>query len=78
MGLSGKPDGMNGAEVEKYYHDGHSRQIAEYCENDVLNTYWVWLRHELFCGRLSPVAFPRQARQTLLSSLGLGAMPSHI
>ena len=26
-------------EVEKYYRDGHIREIAEYCESDVLNTY---------------------------------------
>jgi 3'-5' exonuclease len=57
MGLSGKPDGMAGAEVEKYYHDGHIRQIAEYCESDVLNTYRVWLRYELFRGRLSDAEF---------------------
>jgi hypothetical protein len=24
------------------------REIAEYCESDVVNTYRVWLRHELF------------------------------
>jgi predicted PolB exonuclease-like 3'-5' exonuclease len=24
MGLPGKPDGMSGAEVEKYYRDGHN------------------------------------------------------
>jgi 3'-5' exonuclease len=53
MGLLGKPDGMTGAEVEKYYRDGHIREIAEYCESDVLNTYRVWLRYELFRGRLS-------------------------
>src|SRR3984893_3933596 len=53
MGLPGKPDGMTGAEVEKYYCDGHIREIAEYCESDVLNTYRVWLRYELFRGRLS-------------------------
>jgi predicted PolB exonuclease-like 3'-5' exonuclease len=47
LGLTGKPDGMTGAEVEKYYRDGHVRQIAEYCESDVLNTYRIWLRHEL-------------------------------
>src|SRR2546430_5088050 len=39
MGLPGKPDGINGAEVEKYYRDGRIREIAEYCESDVLNTY---------------------------------------
>jgi 3'-5' exonuclease len=57
MGLPGKSDGMSGAEVEKYYRDGHIREIAEYCESDVLNTYRVWLRYELFCGRLSEPKF---------------------
>jgi 3'-5' exonuclease len=57
MGLPGKPDGMSGAEVEKYYRDGRIREIAEYCESDVVNTYRVWLRYELFRGRLSDEAF---------------------
>ena len=57
MGLPGKRDGMSGAEVEKYYRDGHIQQIAEYCETDVVNTYRVWLRYELFCGRLSDAEF---------------------
>ena len=57
MGLAGKPDGMTGAEVEKYYRDGHLREIADYCESDVLNTYRVWLRYELFRGRLSDAEF---------------------
>jgi predicted PolB exonuclease-like 3'-5' exonuclease len=57
MGLPGKPDGISGAEVEKYYRDGHIREIAEYCESDVVNTYRVWLRYELFRGRLSDAEF---------------------
>jgi hypothetical protein len=57
MGLPGKPDGISGGEVEKYYRDGHIREIAEYCESDVLNTYRVWLRYELFRGRLSEAQF---------------------
>jgi 3'-5' exonuclease len=57
MGLPGKPDGISGAEVEKYYRDGHIREIAEYCESDVLNTYRVWLRHELFRCSLSDAQF---------------------
>src|SRR5262252_12925 len=57
MGLPGKPDGMSGAEVEKYFRDGHIREIADYCESDVLNTYRLWLRYELFRGRLSEVEF---------------------
>src|SRR5689334_1838539 len=57
MGLPGKPDGISGAEVEKYYRDGHIREIAEYCESDVVNTYRVWLRYELFRGRLTDATF---------------------
>ena len=33
------------------------REIAEYCESDALNTYRVWLRYELFRGRLSDTEF---------------------
>jgi predicted PolB exonuclease-like 3'-5' exonuclease len=57
MGLPGKPDGMSGDEVEKYYRDGRIRDIAEYCEGDVVNAYRLWLRYELFRGRLSQPAF---------------------
>jgi predicted PolB exonuclease-like 3'-5' exonuclease len=57
MGLPGKPDGMSGADVEQYYRDGRIRKIAEYCETDVVNTYRVWLRYELFRGRLSEAKF---------------------
>jgi predicted PolB exonuclease-like 3'-5' exonuclease len=57
MGLPGKPDGITGADVEKYHRDGRIREIAEYCESDVVNTYRVWLRYELFRGRLSMQEF---------------------
>ena len=32
-------------------------EIADCCESDVANTYRVWLRHELFQGRLTNSAF---------------------
>jgi predicted PolB exonuclease-like 3'-5' exonuclease len=57
MGLPGKPDGISGADVERYHREGRIREIAEYCESDVVNTYRVWLRHELFRGRLSATEF---------------------
>jgi len=53
MGLPGKPDGMDGSEVEKAYREGRIREIAEYCESDVVNTYRIWLRYELFRGRMA-------------------------
>jgi predicted PolB exonuclease-like 3'-5' exonuclease len=57
MGLPGKPDGMSGGEVEKYFRDGRIKEIAAYCESDVVNTYSVWLRYELFRGKLTPKTF---------------------
>ena len=33
------------------------RNVANYCESDVVNTYRLWLRHELFCGKLTDAAF---------------------
>jgi predicted PolB exonuclease-like 3'-5' exonuclease len=65
MGLPGKPDGISGGEVEKYYRDEHIHEIAEYCESDVLNTYRVWLRYELFRGRLSETEY--EASEAILT-----------
>lgn len=48
MGLPGKPNGISGADVEKYYREGRISEISDYCETDVVNTYRVWLRYELF------------------------------
>ena len=53
MGLPGKPEGIHGGEVEKYFNEGRVKEIADYCESDVVNTYRLWLRYELFCGRLT-------------------------
>jgi 3'-5' exonuclease len=53
MGLPGKPEGMDGTEVEQYFLEGKIKEIADYCAADVVNTYRVWLRYELFRGRLT-------------------------
>jgi len=57
MGLPGKPDGIQGGEVERYYCEGRIKEVADYCESDVVNTYRVWLRYELFRGKLSRAEF---------------------
>jgi len=57
IGLPGKPDSIDGSEVHKYFRDGRIQEIAVYCETDIVNTYRVWLRYELFRGRLSPIQF---------------------
>jgi predicted PolB exonuclease-like 3'-5' exonuclease len=56
-GLAGKPKGFDGGEVERYFREGKIKEIADYCETDVVSTYQVWLRYELFRGTLSQNAF---------------------
>ncbi len=43
--------------MERYHREGRIREIAEYCDSDVLNTHRVWLRYELFRGGLSYEGF---------------------
>ncbi|NPA55682.1 MAG: 3'-5' exonuclease [Epsilonproteobacteria bacterium] len=50
-GLPGKWD-VHGDEVYKLYFDGEMKKIKEYCESDVLNTYWLWLKYEILKGNL--------------------------
>ena len=63
MGLPGKPDGMDGSQVEAYYRAGRIDEIADYCQSDVLNTYRLWLRYELFRGRLTRDEFEASDKQ---------------
>jgi len=53
MGLPGKPDGIDGSQVFRYFREGKIKDIADYCETDIVNTYRIWLRYELFRGRLN-------------------------
>jgi predicted PolB exonuclease-like 3'-5' exonuclease len=62
MGLPGKPKGFDGSEVERYFREGKIKEVAEYCETDVVGTYQVWLRYELFRGTLSQGAFETSQR----------------
>jgi predicted PolB exonuclease-like 3'-5' exonuclease len=62
MGLSGKPKGFDGSEVERYFREGKIKEVADYCETDVIGTYQMWLRHELFRGTLSQPAFEASER----------------
>jgi len=59
MGMPGKPGAIDGGEVHRYFLDGKIEEIAAYCETDIVNTYRVWLRYELFRGRLSNVEFQK-------------------
>jgi predicted PolB exonuclease-like 3'-5' exonuclease len=58
----GSRRGIDGGEVERYFHAGKIKEIADYCETDVVGTYQVWLRYELFRGTLSQDAFAASER----------------
>jgi 3'-5' exonuclease len=57
LAFAGKPDGMDGGDVERYVREGRIAEVSAYCETDVVSTYRVWLVHELFRGRLSRAEF---------------------
>ena len=51
MGIPGKFD-VSGDQVFSLYYDGEVEKIKEYCESDVLNTYWLYLKYELLKGNI--------------------------
>jgi 3'-5' exonuclease len=53
MGLAGKPQGVDGSQVEAMVNAGQIDEVARYCESDVLNTYRVWLIYEHFRGTIT-------------------------
>ena len=78
MGLPGKPKGFDGSEVERHFREGKIKEIADYCETDVVGTYQVWLRYELFRGTLGQNAFEASQRNLadfMTGRLGKGISP---
>jgi 3'-5' exonuclease len=59
LGLPGKL-GFSGAQVWDAVQAGQLGAVRNYCETDVLNTYLVLLRFELFRGRLDPGAYRQE------------------
>ncbi len=51
--LPGKPTDISGSEVAAYVAAGRLPEVAAYCETDVVSTYRVFLRYELFRGSLT-------------------------
>lgn len=51
-GIVGKFD-MSGDDVYKLYFAGEFRKIDEYCQSDVLNTYWLYLKYQLLQGKIA-------------------------
>jgi 3'-5' exonuclease len=61
-GVEAATGARDGGEVERYFHEGKIKEIADYCESDVVGTYQVWLWYELFRGTLSQNAFEASQR----------------
>jgi predicted PolB exonuclease-like 3'-5' exonuclease len=57
LGLPGKPEDIQGKQVAGFVKDGRIQEVADYCETDVVNTYRVWLRYELFRGGVTNTEF---------------------
>ena len=51
-GIVGKFD-TSGDDVYKLYFAGAHRKIDEYCQSDVLNTYWLYLKYQLLQGKIA-------------------------
>ena len=61
---------MSGDKVWDKFKDGGIREIRDYCETDVLNTWLVYLRFELLRGNLDDADLAREyqlVRSTLKS-----------
>jgi 3'-5' exonuclease len=68
LGLPGKPDEIDGSKVDEFVRAGRIGEVSAYCECDVVSTYRVWLRYELFRGVLSRSEF-EQGEDNLLGYL---------
>lgn len=75
LGLPGKL-GFSGEQVWEAVLAGRLAAVRDYCETDVLNTYLVLLRFELFRGRLDPGAY-RQELTRLREWLRASPAPHH-
>lgn len=51
LGLRGKTD-TKGSMVEELYHKGERRRLFDYCMDDALNTYLIWLTIKYVRGQL--------------------------
>ncbi len=52
LGVPGKI-GTDGSQVSELYDEGKIKEIRDYCETDVINTYLLYLNFQLLSGNLS-------------------------
>ncbi|MFA6303134.1 MAG: 3'-5' exonuclease [Legionella sp.] len=76
LGFPGKM-GMSGSKVWEQYQKGQIKQIRDYCETDVLNTYCVYLRFELMRGTINQDEYDGSIKQ-LRDYLGTETDKEHL
>ena len=64
FGFPGK-FGIDGSQVAGMYADGRIKEIRDYCETDVLNTYLVYLRNMLHRADLTKEAYDKTVTDTV-------------
>jgi len=52
IGAAGK-FGIDGSKVTEYFLNGEIEEIRNYCETDVINTYFIYLRYLLITSSVS-------------------------
>ena len=58
IGLPGKGK-IEGSQVQALWESNRKEEIVRYCRQDVIQTYFLFLRIELMRGRLSPESYAR-------------------
>jgi len=63
LGIAGKPAGIDGSKVGECVAEGRIQEVADYCETDIVNTYLLFLRYELFRGNIDLAQHDRSVAQ---------------
>jgi predicted PolB exonuclease-like 3'-5' exonuclease len=68
IGMPGKT-GMDGSMVQEYFETGRLEEIHRYCRNDVVQTYFLFLRVALMRGEIDDITynFASEASQKFLT-----------
>jgi predicted PolB exonuclease-like 3'-5' exonuclease len=67
-GFPGKM-GVDGSQVWTLFQEGRLREIRDYCETDVVNTYLVYCRFQLMRGAMTREAYNAEV-ELVKASLG--------
>lgn len=70
--------GIDGSQVQAMYEAGRLEEIHRYCRDDVIQTYFLFLRVELMRGRIDEAAYQgaHEASARFLGQLGCGPVGS--